>query len=178
MALTDKQRLFVEEYPKDFNASAAARRAGYSEKTAGSIGFENLQKPEIAAALAEATEERFGRARINADEVFKQIARIGFVDVRDLFTWDDDRAAYVPSDQLTSDQAAAISAVKSDTTHYTDNDGNRETRIKLELKTESKIRALELLAKHFAMLTDKRADEFGGEPVSVTEVVIEHEEDG
>lgn len=61
--LTAKQSAFVNEYLVDKNATQAAIRAGYSKKTAGSIGDENLQKPEIRAAvdagllrLAEATE--------------------------------------------------------------------------------------------------------------------------
>ncbi len=50
--LTAKQRRFVEEYVVDHNATQAAIRAGYSAKTAYSIGHENLKKPEIAAAIA------------------------------------------------------------------------------------------------------------------------------
>ncbi len=45
--MTEKQNQFCEEYLKDFNATKAAIRAGYSEKTAYSIGNENLKKPEI-----------------------------------------------------------------------------------------------------------------------------------
>lgn len=45
--MTDKQLLFCEEYLKDFNATQAAIRAGYSAKTAYSIANENLKKPEI-----------------------------------------------------------------------------------------------------------------------------------
>jgi phage terminase small subunit len=51
MALRAKQELFVQEYLKDLNATQAAIRAGYSEKTAYSIGQENLKKPEIAAEI-------------------------------------------------------------------------------------------------------------------------------
>ena len=50
--LTAKEAKFVEEYLVDLNASAAARRAGYSEKTAYRIGFENLRKLHIQNALA------------------------------------------------------------------------------------------------------------------------------
>ncbi len=49
--LTAKQQRFVEEYLIDLNATQAAIRAGYSAKTAASIGSENLTKPEIAAAV-------------------------------------------------------------------------------------------------------------------------------
>lgn len=52
-ALTPKQQRFVDEYLIDLNATQAAIRAGYSEKTARAIGCENLTKPDIAAAIAE-----------------------------------------------------------------------------------------------------------------------------
>jgi len=54
MALTDKQQRFVAEYLIDLNATQAAIRAGYSEKTARSVGSENLSKPDIAAAISKA----------------------------------------------------------------------------------------------------------------------------
>ncbi len=47
MALNDKQRRFVGEYLIDLNATQAAIRAGYSEKTAGQQAFDLLKKPEI-----------------------------------------------------------------------------------------------------------------------------------
>ena len=50
--MSPKQQRFVEEYLVDHNATQAAIRAGYSPKTAYSIGHENLKKPEIAAAIA------------------------------------------------------------------------------------------------------------------------------
>jgi hypothetical protein len=58
--LTDKQRLFIYEYLKDFNASRAAQAAGYSEKTAYSIGSENLKKPEIREAMQEYIDNDLG----------------------------------------------------------------------------------------------------------------------
>ena len=45
--MTKKQKKFIEEYLIDLNATQAAIRAGYSPDTAGSIGSENLKKPEI-----------------------------------------------------------------------------------------------------------------------------------
>lgn len=50
--LTNKQQAFIAEYLKDFNATQAAIRAGYSAKTAYSIGSENLKKPEISRAIS------------------------------------------------------------------------------------------------------------------------------
>jgi len=50
-AMTDKMTRFVEEYLIDFNATQAAVRAGYSERTAHVIGWENLRKPNIREAV-------------------------------------------------------------------------------------------------------------------------------
>ena len=75
MSLNAKQQLFVEEFLVDLNATAAAKRAGYSEKTAYSVGHENLKKPEIAAAIQEAKESRSERTGITADEVIKGLKK-------------------------------------------------------------------------------------------------------
>lgn len=76
MALTAKQQRFVEEYLKDLNATQAAIRAGYSQKTAASIGQENLRKPEIEKALREATQERSQRTAITQDYVLAGIVEV------------------------------------------------------------------------------------------------------
>ena len=55
--MTDKQRRFVDEYLIDLNATQAAIRAGYSEKTARYIGYENLTKPHISNAIQERMEQ-------------------------------------------------------------------------------------------------------------------------
>lgn len=75
--LTNKQKVFIDEYVKCFNASEAARRAGYSEKTAGSIGAENLTKPEIKAAI----EAKLAEVHMSAEEALKLTADIARGDV-------------------------------------------------------------------------------------------------
>lgn len=71
--LTAKQRRFVDEYLVDLNATQAAIRAGYSQKTAGSVGFENLRKPEIQKAVDEAKKNRAERTEITQDWVVKEM---------------------------------------------------------------------------------------------------------
>lgn len=72
MALTAKQALFVKEYLVDLNATGAAVRAGYSEKTAKVIGHENLTKPDIAAAIAKAQQKRAEKVEITAEWVLNK----------------------------------------------------------------------------------------------------------
>lgn len=63
--LTPKQQRFVDEYCLDLNATQAAIRAGYSQKTATSIGSENLMKPDIAAAIQVRQHARAERSELN-----------------------------------------------------------------------------------------------------------------
>lgn len=74
--LTPKQQLFVLEYLKDLNATQAAIRAGYSEKTARQIGVENLTKPVIAKAVQDAMSKRAEKVEIDADFVLSGIKRV------------------------------------------------------------------------------------------------------
>ncbi|WP_097303834.1 terminase small subunit [Pseudomonas chlororaphis] len=75
-ALTAKQQRFVDEYLKDLNATQAAIRAGYSKKTAASIGQENLTKPAIDSAIKSATQERAKRTAITQDYVIAGIVEV------------------------------------------------------------------------------------------------------
>lgn len=70
MALTNKQRVFIDEYLRDFNATQAAIRAGYSEKTARAIGHENLTKPDIATEI----QQRLDEKRVSADEALQLLS--------------------------------------------------------------------------------------------------------
>lgn len=72
--LTEKQAIFCKEYIKDFNATRSTIAAGYSEKTAQSIGAENLTKPLIQAELARLMRDRNERLKIDADWVLKEAA--------------------------------------------------------------------------------------------------------
>lgn len=74
--LTDKQELFAREFIKDLNATQAAIRAGYSEKTARAIGCENLTKPDIQQRIAELNQERMERVQIDADYVLRQAVKL------------------------------------------------------------------------------------------------------
>lgn len=154
--LTPKQDAFVAEYLCDLNATQAAIRAGYSKRTARAIGAENLTKPAVAAAIQEAQDRRAKKTEITAERVLQELARVGFADIRDLFEWDEERAAFVPSRDLTEDQAAAISEIQSETTTFhNDATGETETRVKLKLKTYDKLVALRDIGKHLGMFVER-----------------------
>ena len=76
--LSNKQELFCKEYIIDLNATAAALRAGYSEKTAKQIGSENLTKLAIQARLSELQAKPLKKLEITAESVLQK-----FVEIRD-----------------------------------------------------------------------------------------------
>ena len=79
--LTRKQQVFIDEYLKCFNASEAARRAGYSEKTAYSIGQENLNKPELKAII----DARLAEIHMSADEALQIMEQQARADIGTFF---------------------------------------------------------------------------------------------
>jgi phage terminase small subunit len=74
--LNDKQKRFCEEYIVDLNASAAARRAGYSEKTAYSIGQRLLKKDEAHAYIQELQQNRAKKVALDAEWVLNRLKEI------------------------------------------------------------------------------------------------------
>ena len=96
VGFTARQQRFVDEYLVDLNATQAAIRAGYSEKTAGVIGAQNLAKLNIKAAVAKGQAERLTRVKRSADEVILALENIGYVDTTAI--WNDDRSMKHPMD--------------------------------------------------------------------------------
>lgn len=151
MALNPKQRRFVAEYLIDLNATQAAIRAGYSKKTAGQMGGENLLKPEIQAEIAKRQQKRSERTEITQDRVLRELARIGFSDIRKAVRWGETELriaesetgeteayhglALISSTEIDDDTAAAIAEVS-------------EGKNGLKVKLHDKKGALAELARH------------------------------
>ena len=84
VGLTPKQQLFVDEYIIDFNATRAAKAAGYNDNSATEIGYENLRKPHIEKAIDKAIADRRKRLRIDADTVLWKWWQIANADYNEL----------------------------------------------------------------------------------------------
>lgn len=77
-SLNKRQLLFCLEYLKDFNATKAALRSGYSERSAGSIGAENLQKPEIRKEIARLSASHFAAQGLSVNRILSEVIAIAF----------------------------------------------------------------------------------------------------
>lgn len=79
-SLPPRRRLFVVEYLKDLNATAAARRAGYSDANPGQEGGRLLQDPDVQAAIKEAMDERAKAVGIEAEDVLRALVDVAMAD--------------------------------------------------------------------------------------------------
>lgn len=76
--LNTKQKRFCEEILVDNNATQAAIRAGYSQRSASSIGNENLKKPKIQKYISELKGARKLRTQVTADRILQELATMAF----------------------------------------------------------------------------------------------------
>lgn len=74
--ITDQQELFCKEYIIDLNATQAAKRAGYSEKTAQEQGSRLLSNVMVQERITELKSDREKRLQIDADWVLKQAVKV------------------------------------------------------------------------------------------------------
>lgn len=86
--LTPKQAAFVAEYQKDWNGAAAARRAGYSEKSAHKQAPQLLAIPSIIKELESKVKAKVEKIDVQTEEILNEFKNIGFSDLLDLYNED------------------------------------------------------------------------------------------
>ncbi len=128
--MTGKQNIFVQEYLKDLNATQAAKRAGYSHKTAYSIGQRLLRNVEVSNAINSAMSERSERTALNADYVLQNLHEIA------------QRCMQKSPVMVKGEQAI-----------------DDEGRHMWTFDAKNALRALELIGKHMGMFSDKNREQ-------------------
>lgn len=139
--LTDKQEMFCREYLIDLNATQAAVRAGYSEKTAKETGYENLTKPHIADRITELKSQRVEDAKISANYVLNRLVEIDKMDVIDIT---NDDGSLKPISQWPKVWRTTLSGL--DVAEIIQ-DGSVAGLLK-KIKLPDKVKNLELLGRH------------------------------
>lgn len=126
--LTEKQRRFADEYIRTANIRQSAIIAGYSEKTAGVIGNENLSKPNIKTYIDERLEKLKKESIAEQDEILQYLTSVMRGEVK------DERLMVVGDGDYRSEVE------------------KHETRAEIVARTK----AAELLGRRYAMWTDKQ----------------------
>ena len=146
--LTKKQQLFCDEYLIDLNATQAAIRAGYSEKTARQIGQENLTKPAIKEYIEKRMAEKEDALIAKQDEVMKYLTAVMRREMKEsvVVTVAERRSFYAPDDNGTMRK----NTVEKETPQI----------VEIPARLSDANKAAELLGKAYAMFSEKM--ELGG----------------
>jgi phage terminase small subunit len=144
--LTRRQRRFVAEYLKDFNATAAAIRAGYKESCARQWGFSLLKFfPTVRTAIAEALAERQEREAVERERLIRAIEASAYADIRRVLNPDGSCKSAL---ELDDETAAAVESMDVQET-VDEQDGKRvvtrHTRIRLVDRTAARNQLAEIL---------------------------------
>ena len=149
VGLTLKQSRFVSEYLIDLSATNAAIRAGYSVRSADTLGPRLVRNSGVAAAIESAIAVRTERTNMSQDSVIAELATIAFSDMRMFAEWGPGGVNLMDSALL--DAGARCVAEVSQT--HTEGGGA------LKIRLHDKLRALELLGKHLGLFTMSDRDQ-------------------
>ena len=177
--LEPRQQLFVDEFIIDFNATRAARAAGYSENSVRSIASENLTKPNIDKAIDKAIADRRKRLRIDADTVLWKWWQIANADYNELSSVKRVACGYCYGGvNITDDSEPSIDPTKApdedcstcggdgeayvymaDTTNLSPDarllyQGAENTKFGIKINTADRMKALDNVARHLGMFKD------------------------
>lgn len=164
--LTNKQRLFIDYYLQSFNASDAAKKAGYSDKTAYSIGSRLLKDVEVSAEI----QEKLAEVHMSAEEALKLTADIARGDIAQLM---DVSSMGFNLDMRKAQELGLTGLIKKVkqkvTTHIakSESDEDREV-VELEVELYDKQAAIRDILKIHGKFIDRTDVTSGGKVIEVT----------
>lgn len=162
MALSDKRAAFVREYLVDGNATQAAIRAGYSERSAGQTAHRLLEDEQVAAAIADGQAALNHEAGITAARIRAELACLAFSDVGALY---DGSGKLLPVHQMPEEARRAVAGIKV----RAEKDADAEV---IEVKLWDKRAALDMAARLLGLYKPDKLDVNLSGPVEVTELVV------
>lgn len=174
--LTDRQRLFVMEYMRDFNATRSAIAAGYSKKSAHMVGWETLRNPKVQAEIKRQKELRTSELGLDAQRVIAEYMKIAFADITDLLEFGQKEEQILDGDgkPVPDPKTGEPKTYKYNYVSFKDSDeidGTVVGEVKqgkdgVSLKLHDKMRALEKLEKYVGFLSEEerlKLDKMKGE---------------
>ena len=145
---TQKQESFIQEYLIDKNATQAAIRAGYSQKTAKMTGYENLTKPYIQEAIKKGLAKLADKLEITQERVLKELARIAFFDPAKML---DEDGSVLPLHEMDEGTRAVIAGMDVEVLISKRGKTGKQTGTIKKIKIANKLTALDQLGKHLGL---------------------------
>jgi len=149
--MTPKQQRFVDYYLSNgFNATDAAKSAGYSEKSAYSQGQRLLKHVEVKKAVEKKQSNLRKNTKVKAEKIIAELAKIAFSNIKDIADWESASVRFKSSEDIPDEIAACIQEISEHSTQ-TQFGGSQTLRLKLY----DKQRALEMLGKYLGLWVEK-----------------------
>lgn len=155
MALTPKQKIFADEYLIDLNATRAYKVAYpkiKNDETASANGSRMLRNAKVDDYIQKRMKDREKRTEVTQDMVLKELAKLGFFDIRKLF---DDNGKPVDISKLDDGTAACIAGMDVLDAYEGIGEDREFIGYIKKYKLSDKIKALELIGRHLGMWKDK-----------------------
>lgn len=150
---TGSPEKFAHEYIIDLNGQEAAKRAGYSEKSAHVTASRLLKNAKVQALIAQLTEKKFVKLDISAERILQELARLAFVDIRNLFDAD---GGLKPVAELDEDTARAIAGIDHEKLFEHFGKGQaKHVGTTAKIKLADKTRALQLLGQYQKLFAER-----------------------
>lgn len=149
--LNARQKSFVAHYIIDRNASKAAIAAGYARKGSNGTGSYLLSIPHIRAAVDKELLKLAANTELTAQMVLDEIKKLAFVDNTAVFKED---GSLLPFADMSDANRKSIVGMETDEIFAGRGAGRKKIGVARKIKNADKLRALEMLAKHFKLLTD------------------------
>lgn len=164
LKLTDKQEFFCREYLLDLNATQAAIRAGYSEKSAQAIGTENLSKPLIQQRIQTLKNERSESVKTDSEYVLRRLREIDELDIIDIML--DDMTGFRPLSEWPKSWRISLSGIDIQTIVIADGSEEPMEKLVRKIKWPDKTKNLELIGRHVGVKAWDKEKESQGDDLS------------
>lgn len=151
--LTMKEVRFIEEYLLAPNATQAAKKAGYSAKSAANLGGRLVRNAQVAAEIKRRTAKRAEKYELSADRVLRELITVGYANMGDYMRPGPDGSPALDFSDLSREQTAALAEVTVE--EFRDGRSDKREVRRTRFKLQPKIQALEILAKHLRLITEE-----------------------
>lgn len=142
--LTPKRERFCQEYSIDFNASAAARRAGFKEHAAGQMGYDLLKLPEIQARIMVLRAEDAKKFNITKESLMQILRDIAGANLEDIL---DAEGNVLPLNEWPENMKRVTSGMEVDEMYTGQGDNRQAIGVRRKIKLSERTKAIELLNK-------------------------------
>jgi len=139
------RRFCLEYLSNGFNATAAAKKAGYSEKTAHTQACNMLKEPKVVAFIEDELAEEKKKSMLKRARIINELEIIAYSDIKDFVEIIDGKLNFKNIEHLSRKKTAAVKGIS-------------EGKVMTKIELHDKLKALELLGKHHGMFREDDID--------------------